>query len=102
MKSSLTYLFLLSGVGLTGAAAAETIGVAIASPLAYVLPFCLFLGSSLLLILGTDYNRNSLRLDTLVARPTLLPANEAFYGADAAAIRPMTPRTDRALTLAHH
>jgi hypothetical protein len=105
MKHSLTYLFLLSIIGLTGAAAAETAGASVTAPLAYGLPFGLFLVSALLLILGTDYDRSYLPLGRREAQPLLLPANEAFaaIGADSTAtlLRPIVRRRARSLALAN-
>lgn len=92
MKSKLTYLVLLSIVGLAGATAAETAGVQLSSHVAYALPFGLFISSLVLLTLVTDYTRPGTPLSTNTTRPRLLPAMEAFGAAHPASRRTVVRR----------
>jgi hypothetical protein len=88
IKSSLTYIALLSVVGASVASAADTAGLGVSTTWGYQLPFIVFIAALVLLTVVNDYSR-ALRssFEPRIAKAILVPANEVFGAATSTPVR---------------
>ncbi len=91
MKNFLNYTTLLSVAALTSTAAFELFGGTVSSPLPYALSFGVFVTGLVLSTFREDYANERRNYEPRLAKPVLLPADEAFAPVRSRRIAKETP-----------